>query len=314
MKLFISPLIWSLAIAVPLPGIAREFSVPPDQSQRTLRQFAQQLPTPPDTGSPSRPNRGGGTYFDPLLRSVPIRSIGGGSRGNTYFQLPDPPPGDPPEGRRRGGATRGTVNQGVCPKLPIALTALVPAIGEPTADAAEKPGQVWGNTTQAQPTFWFYTPYPQAADYSVRFELRRDGASNSMYRTSLTLPNQPGIVRLQLPDTVSLEVNQRYRWFLTVDCQPLSDATPVSVEGVIQRVAVNPDLSRSLTNTSALEQAALYAKAGVWYDALTILAELRQQDPQAATNWRTLLKEVGLGDLADKPIVDCCKPESGQSP
>ncbi|HEY9615796.1 MAG TPA: DUF928 domain-containing protein, partial [Microcoleaceae cyanobacterium] len=101
----------------------------------------------------------------------------------------------------------------------------------------------------------------------------------------------------------------RYRWFLTVDCQPLSDATPVSVEGVIQRVPLSADLSRSLTNASALEKASLYAKAGVWYDALTMLAALRQQNPQAAIDWQTLLKDVGLSDLADQPIVDCCKPE-----
>lgn len=285
MNWFMPPLVWSLAIVVPLPSLASDASTPMP-SPPTSYPLAQLTP-PPDTGSPSRPARGGGTYF----------------------QLPDPPPGAPPEGRRRGGATRGSVNQGACPKLPIGLTALVPAIGEPTADANEKPGQVWGNTTLAQPTFWFYSPYPQAADYSVRFELRRDGSGESVYKTSLVLPNQPGIVSLQLPNTVSLDVDQRYRWFLTVDCKPLSDATPVSVEGVILRVPISSSLSQSLANASALEQASLYAKAGVWYDALTILAKLRQQNPQAATAWQTLMQDVGLSELADRPIVDCCKPE-----
>lgn len=307
MKLFMPPLVWSLAIIVPVPSLASDFNSPALQRDLPLSHLAQLSP-PPDTGSPRRPPLGGGTYEvpPPPTTGAPGRAITG---GGTYFQLLDPPPGNPPEGRRRGGATRGTVNQGACPKLPIGLTALVPAIGEPTTDSPPKPAQVWGNTTQAQPTFWFYNPYSQAADYSVRFELRRDSSSESIYKTSLVLPNQPGIVSLQLPNTVSLEINQRYRWFLTVDCQPLSDATPVSVEGVTQRVAVSSDLSRSLTNASALEQAALYAKAGVWYDALTILAKLRQQNPQATTDWQRLLKDVELSDLADKPIVDCCKPE-----
>lgn len=287
MNLFMPPLVWSLAIGLPIPSLASELVSPPLYAQPTTDSLAQLAP-PPDTGSPGRPARGGGSYF----------------------RLPDPPPGTPPEGRRRGGATRGTVNQGACPKLPIALTALVPAIGESPTDAdPASTVQVWGNTTLAQPAFWFYNPYPQAADYSVRFELRRDGSSESVYKTSLVLPNQPGLVSLSLPNTVSLEVNQRYRWFLTVDCNPLSDATPVSVEGVIQRVPLSADLSRSLSTASALEKASLYAKAGVWYDALTILAELRQQNAQATTDWQTLLKEVGLSDLADKPIVDCCKPE-----
>jgi hypothetical protein len=55
-----------------------------------------------------------------------------------------------------------------------------------------------------------------------------------------------------------------------------------------------------------LQQVAIYASNGIWYEALTTLAQLRQNSPQDATlqqEWQDLLIFVGLNDIAAKPLL-----------
>jgi hypothetical protein len=53
----------------------------------------------------------------------------------------------------------------------------------------------------------------------------------------------------------------------------------------------------------------LYAENGIWHDALTQLAQLRRSHPQAKNfrnDWQKLLTDIGLEELANKPITPCC--------
>ncbi|MGI0486716.1 hypothetical protein ACN4EK_14850 [Pantanalinema rosaneae CENA516] len=61
MQLLILLLILSLAIGGIVPSPASEFPPIRGLPQPTVTDLSQ-LPLPPDTGSPSRPARGGGTY------------------------------------------------------------------------------------------------------------------------------------------------------------------------------------------------------------------------------------------------------------
>jgi hypothetical protein len=213
------------------------------------------------------------------------------------FSPPQPPPDPPPGGRVRGGARRTPL----CLKVEPKLTALVPSTEEPPTVT-----NVWGWTTKANPTLWFYVPYTQDSAYPTEFVLQ-DQQSNPIYRQAIALPNQPGVISISLPaNAPALEVDKQYRWFLTVYCDPQKQSPPIYVEGVIQRVNLKSKITQQLQTATPLQQYAIYAQNGIWHEALTTLAQLRQKDPQGAalqTQWRDLLTSIGLDDIATKPIL-----------
>jgi len=215
-----------------------------------------------------------------------------------FTQPPPPPPdGDAPTGRPRGGASRGQ-----CPDVKIPLTALVPVT---EAGAKKNITQVWGLTVDERPTFWFYYPYPNGSVSEVEFSLQ-DSQQNDVYRSAIAPPPTPGVIGVRLPASApALAVDKSYRWYFKIYCEA-RPAPPVFVNGVIQRVNPNPTLSQQLKTATPQQQVGLYAANGIWFNALTTLAELRlskPQDPKLTADWTSLLQSVGLGDVAAQPLV-----------
>ncbi|NJN86669.1 MAG: DUF928 domain-containing protein [Leptolyngbyaceae cyanobacterium SL_7_1] len=202
-------------------------------------------------------------------------------------------------GRREGGGTRGSCLRGQVP-----LTALMPASN-------------FAQTTKTSPTFFWYVP-PFLAE-TAEFVLL-DEHDNELYHTTVQLVEDGGVVSLSLPtvkdasgtDVSLLNEGQDYHWYFSLICDPDDRSGDVFAEGWIQRV--QPTLA--LTNRLAIarterEQAAVYAEAGIWHDALTTLAELRRSQPSNSallSNWITLLESVDLENIASEPIISCCEP------
>ena len=102
-----------------------------------------------------------------------------------------------------------------------------------------------------------------------------------------------------------MALNKQYRWFFTISCDQEKNAPPTYVEGVIQRVELNPAVVKELETTELLKRYAIYAQNGIWYDALTTLAQLRQKNPKDAklqAEWQNLLGSIHLDDIAAEPI------------
>ena len=218
-----------------------------------------------------------------------------------HFVPPPPPDRGAPSGRARGGASRGN-----CPAVSKPLTALIPN----TQKTLNTYRPAWGLTVAEYPTLWFYVPYSLEPKLPVQFVLQ-DERGNYVYKTSFTATEtQPGIVRFNLPSTIApLEVGKMYHWYFLVDCDP--DA-PASVDSWIQRVPMNSTFTSKPQKSTPLQQAALYANKGIWYDALTTLAELRIANPSDVTlsnHWVSLLNSVGLNAIAHEPINQCCISE-----
>lgn len=223
---------------------------------------------------------------------------------------PPLPPSGTPVGRRRGAAGRSGGN---C-TIHLPLTALVPAIEKRVGEG--KATYVWGITSAEYPTFWFYVPDSGPSLRSVEFVLQ-DDQNNDVYRTFVKLPQKQGIVSLSLPSTSTpLKINQNYHWFfkteMAVSCQ---QQEPVivkdAVEGWVQRVQPDLNLTSQLKTATQRQQMALYAQNGFWYDALKTLAQLRLQKPEDAAlkaNWQELLQSVGLSEIASQSLVQCCTP------
>ncbi len=217
------------------------------------------------------------------------------------FKMPQLPSRGRPIGRYRGGASRGT-----CSAVALPLTALVPFTKQPSRTDGEEVTYVWGLTTFSNPTFWFFTPYENGSTHPAEFVLQ-DLDGNDVYRTKVVLPNQPGVLGIRLPSNVAtLQPDTSYHWYFKVYCGQQKVGAPIFVEGIIQRVALDGTVAKQLKTASPRQKADLYAANGIWYDALTILAELRvahPQDSRLVSDWQSLLQSVGLESVATAPLA-----------
>ncbi|MFN6516889.1 MAG: DUF928 domain-containing protein [Nostoc sp. CreGUA01] len=215
------------------------------------------------------------------------------------FEQPPVPPGRTPGGRVRGGATRGDGN--ACPTAKPNLTALVPFTEE-----ADEVVNVWAQTTLERPSWFFYMPYTKDVGNVVEFVLQ-DKDSNQVYKKAIALPDKPGVVRVSLPSTApALELNKEYRWFFSVNCDKQKNAPWTYVEGVIERVDLSQSLIKELETAEPLQRYTIYAQKGLWYEALGILAQLREknsEDPTLQAEWENLLASIRLDDVAKKPLL-----------
>jgi hypothetical protein len=224
-----------------------------------------------------------------------------------------------PNGGSGGGGTRGQCfknQQNQEAKMP--LTALMPR--NPLTNRPVNQTL----TVAANPTVFVYVPETTTlstenlvfAEFSVY-----DDQDNEVYQTTFPLPtvlssdvssspvSTPGIVKLSLPANVSLETGNNYRWVFQLVCEK-ANADPVFgqyVEGRIQRTELSPDLKTKIEEATPLEQAQLYAKAKIWSETLMLAAQLRSSQP---AEWEKLLKSVGLNEIAQVPLLECCTLEN----
>lgn len=199
----------------------------------------------------------------------------------------DPPPS-------AGGSTRGSS----CLKGKKPLTSLMPK-------------NKLGLTLAERPTFFWFVP--QSSVKTAKFLILTNKDQNIFYETTLTLPNKPGIISFTLPTTApELKIGQRYHWYLSVVCNSQDSSTNPWVDGWVERIQAEPDLSAALAKAQPQKLSRLYAEAGIWHEALATSAQLRRNDPKnfkTRMDWWTLLKSVSLTSLTTEPFLDCCTNE-----
>lgn len=232
-------------------------------------------------------------YLTPFIALSFILALGGSSPNPPAEAAPlvagrPPNMGHPRQGTRRGGGSRG----GVC-DLPTdvpALTALMPDTHTWDSTATDI---VFSFTARATPELWFYLPYSLEESSRVTFTLK--SADETLKRVQLDttqpLPAAPSVIRVSLTELeLMLAPAVDYHWYLTVNCEA---GPTVSVDGWVnyQPSEQTPSDDQFLVDT------------------LSALAEVQLTNPgdeAARTAWREMLESVGLGDIADAPLTDCC--------
>lgn len=197
-------------------------------------------------------------------------------------------------GRREGGGTRGS-----CMEAKKLL--LMPLI----------PNDAFSATVSERPTLFWYVPTTTAQTAEFRL---LDQAEQELYQTTVALPGTAGIVSLTLPEQVArtvLKPGQDYYWQFSIICDPAQPSKNPFVEGVIQQTRLTPAVTRQLEQAKTpRDRAAVYARNGIWQEAITTLATercLRPQNTSAPVGWRTLLQSVQLGDYAQAPLKTFCQ-------
>jgi hypothetical protein len=165
-------------------------------------------------------------------------------------------------------------------------------------------------TATATPTFWFYVPeIERSQKVKVEFVLR-DDSDRLIQETTLTTTGQAGIMSFPLPTTATfqgLKPDRTYRWYLSIVYDPLHREYDDVVEGWIQRVPSTPELAQKLAKATPLKKVELYREAGLWYEALSLLAQLKRDRPDDATVsalWTEFLQSIDLATLAQKSLID----------
>lgn len=180
---------------------------------------------------------------------------------------------------------------------PIPLTALIP------------PSNM-GISVADYPTLLFYIPDVDLEGLEGKFILRNE-KDEVIYSKKIPLKAPDSIVSVALSDAPSLpplDTGKLYPWEFVIifDQEDSSDSTYVG--GSIERITPNSDLKDRLNTASPEEQPAIYATHGVWYEAVATLAQLRcsaPNDSTLASDWESLLQQVGLPEISKKSLAQC---------
>lgn len=156
-------------------------------------------------------------------------------------------------------------------------------------------------TTAANPTFFVYVP--ETNGKSAEFIVVDDNWQ-VVHEKIIQLPSGSGVVQVKLPETApGLEIGKNYYWQLAILCDGDQEIDDEFVGGTISRTSLPKELQAKLEELSPLEQAELYAEQRIWQDALSVMAQSRSG---YETEWKELLKSVGLGKISSEPLLECC--------
>ncbi|MCL1465104.1 DUF928 domain-containing protein [Argonema galeatum] len=200
--------------------------------------------------------------------------------------------GVPPTG---GGGTRGGSCSQDKENTGLPLTALMPAL--------ESSGDNWGLTVEANPQIFVYVPNTSARTVELAL---KDEDEKDVYRTNLPISGEAEIVSLTLPkNSVNLEVGKSYHWYFSIICNSKNRRRDVSVDGWTKRVEMDSTLAQ-IEKATPRDRANLYAKNGIWHEALASLSQLQRENPNdsaLAEDWKKLLESAGLKEFDRFPVT-----------
>ena len=162
-------------------------------------------------------------------------------------------------------------------------------------------------TASIAPKLFFYIPETKEQK-NIEFVLR-DHNDQLVHEVILQTTGQPGIMNIEIPQNItkSLEESQaNYHWYLSMICDADDRADDVVLQGKIGYVELDNAVKQKLANSSPAEQADLFQQEGIWYDALSVVAENQNQvmNSAATEKWAQMLTEIGLSEFATQPFLN----------
>ena len=155
-------------------------------------------------------------------------------------------------------------------------------------------------TTHAQPSlFWFQS---KPAKAKLELALVEPKKAKPVLALTSGTANQVGIHRIKLAThKIELQPDVLYEWTVAIVPDADNRSKDVIAKGVIKRVSLPSGLAEKAENASDTEKAAIYAEAGIWYDALEAISNAVDAHPDDASlreQRASLLKQVGLPEAA----------------
>lgn len=177
-----------------------------------------------------------------------------------------------------------------------------------------------GQTVSSHPSFFLHLS--KSVSVPMVFTLTKSGVPQPLYRKQIDSP-QSGLIQIEMPkDRPELVPGQVYQWSVALVCYPKRPSSNPFFSSWIERIPTTPALQQQLAAVSAKrnsprrslssrdtastskaspqenrDRAAIYAEAGLWYDAIDALVKARManpNDPSTQADFRALMEQVGL--------------------
>ncbi|MEE9345344.1 MAG: DUF928 domain-containing protein [Methylococcales bacterium] len=159
-----------------------------------------------------------------------------------------------------------------------------------------------GLTSHAQPVFYWYLSKPVPKSYQfIEFVLSSDKSTTPVLRTRLDKPSKGGIQKIPLADyNISLIPEVEYRWSIALVSDANARSLDIVSSGNVKLAKPNKVLETSLQAVSIAQHPAIFAQAGLWYEAMTSLVNQVEKQPENLThtqNLAALLEQAGLQEI-----------------
>jgi hypothetical protein len=152
-----------------------------------------------------------------------------------------------------------------------------------------------GLTLAERPSFWVYLPSTNAKQ--VVLSLKEEGMKPHS-QTFFQVQSAPGLQRLTIPlNAPPLILDKTYQVGVVLVCGKRPGPNDPMITAWVRRVA-HPD---AIKKGTPLEQAAWYGEQGIWYDALSALAQAQQSSPadqDLKGIWVDFLRSGGLEPIS----------------
>lgn len=198
----------------------------------------------------------------------------------------------PPKTNGRSAGSRGCSNDKLISRnAPPALILL-------------SPEQSQTRTISNNPTFaWFVR---DSQPRQMQFRLYKEDSGNQEYKLIKEIQDREfqsksGIMVLPMPKTVVLSKGEKYLWQVELICDRHRPSSNLFAEAELKIVSIQPNLKTQLTEAvNQDEEAILYAKNGLLYDAL-IAVLMRNKSTGSQKPTMEKLKLSLLNKIASKP-------------
>ncbi len=161
-----------------------------------------------------------------------------------------------------------------------------------------------GQTIHEQLSLYWYLSEP--ISNRIEFVIIDNQAIQPMLEINLGTQIKPGVQCLNLADYgVRLVPGRQYRWFVALVPDPDRRSKDVIAGAIIERVDLPESLPVKLAKADAVEASHIYAKTGLWYDALCAISDTiaaSPNDTMLRKQRASLLEQVGLKDVAEYDV------------
>jgi hypothetical protein len=158
-----------------------------------------------------------------------------------------------------------------------------------------------GLTTQEQPSLLWYQSKPAQAKFELT--LLEENKPKPLLQVKANGNGRAGVQRIKLSDhNVKIAPGVEYQWVVALVTDPDNRSSDLVASGVIKRVEASADLKGKIAGATPSTLPGVYAEAGIWYDALSVLTDEIEADPgnKSLRDTRAdLLRQVGLKAAAE---------------
>jgi len=158
-----------------------------------------------------------------------------------------------------------------------------------------------GLTVHEQPSLYWYLSAPTGCQVEVT--LTDEQTVEPLLDLNLSPPLKPGVQRVRLADHgVHLTPGVQYQWAVALVPDPEHRSKDIVAASGIERIEATETFRAELAQADKTTIPALYAEAGLWYDAVGAISELigaAPQDPTLRMQRAALLGQVRLPEIGE---------------